>query len=46
MLITKNEKYIDLVNEFPPRPIKSHSDAIATQNVVDTLLDCKNILIY
>jgi HTH-type transcriptional regulator / antitoxin HigA len=43
MLITKNEKYIDLVNEFPPRPIKSHSDAIATQNVVDTLLDSKYI---
>jgi HTH-type transcriptional regulator / antitoxin HigA len=39
MPIAECEKYIDLVNEFPPRPIKSEEDFIAVQKVVDTLLD-------
>jgi HTH-type transcriptional regulator / antitoxin HigA len=39
MPIAECEKYIDLVNEFPPRRIKSEEDFIAVQKVVDTLLD-------
>jgi HTH-type transcriptional regulator / antitoxin HigA len=43
MLITEGVKYIDLLNEFPPRPIRSNSDLIAIQKVVDTLLDAKEL---
>lgn len=39
MPIAECEKYIDLVNEFPPRPIRSEEDFIAVQKVVDALLD-------
>ena len=39
MPIAECEKYIDLVNEFPPRPIRSREDFVAVQKVVDTLLD-------
>lgn len=39
MPIAECEKYIDLINEFPPRPIRSAEDFIAVQQVVDTLLD-------
>jgi HTH-type transcriptional regulator / antitoxin HigA len=39
MPIAECEKYIDLVNEFPPRPIRSKADFIAVQKVVDALLD-------
>jgi HTH-type transcriptional regulator / antitoxin HigA len=37
--IAKCEKYVDLVNEFPPRLIESEADFIAVQEVIDTLLD-------
>jgi HTH-type transcriptional regulator / antitoxin HigA len=43
MLIVEREKYIDLLNEFPPRPIKSEKDLIAIQKVVDALLDAKKL---
>jgi HTH-type transcriptional regulator / antitoxin HigA len=39
MPIAECEKYIDLINEFPPRPIRSKEDFIAVQKVVDALLD-------
>jgi HTH-type transcriptional regulator / antitoxin HigA len=39
MSIATCEKYVDLVNEFPPRLIESEADFIAVQQVVDTLLD-------
>jgi HTH-type transcriptional regulator / antitoxin HigA len=39
MSIAKCEKYVDLVNEFPPRPIESAADFVAVQKVVDELLD-------
>jgi HTH-type transcriptional regulator / antitoxin HigA len=39
MPIATCEKYIDLINEFPPRPIESEADFIAVQKVVDDLLD-------
>jgi HTH-type transcriptional regulator / antitoxin HigA len=43
MLITKREKYIDLLNEFPPRPIKSEQDFKDIQKIVDALLDLKQL---
>jgi HTH-type transcriptional regulator / antitoxin HigA len=43
MLITQNKKYIDLITEFPPRPIKSEQDFAAIQKIVDALLDLKQI---
>ncbi|WP_295615242.1 transcriptional regulator [Chamaesiphon sp. GL140_3_metabinner_50] len=43
MLITERAKYIDLLNEFPPRPIRSSNDAISVQKVVDALLDAKHL---
>lgn len=33
------DRYIELLNTFPPRPIKSQEDLEATQSVVDSLLD-------
>jgi HTH-type transcriptional regulator / antitoxin HigA len=43
MLITERERYVDLLNEFPPRPIKSEQDLVAIQQVVDILLDAKQL---
>lgn len=31
--------YIDLLQSFPPRPIKSEEEMIATQKVIDALID-------
>jgi HTH-type transcriptional regulator / antitoxin HigA len=43
MLITERERYVDLLNEFPPRPIKSEQEFTAVQKVVDVLLDAKQL---
>ncbi len=43
MLITEHKKYVDLLNEFPPRPIRSEQEFIAIQKVVDALLDAKRL---
>lgn len=43
MLITERSKYLDLLNEFPPRPIKSNNDFIAVQKVIDALLDAEQL---
>ncbi len=43
MLITERERYVDLLNEFPPRPIKSEQEFTAIQQVVDVLLDAKQL---
>jgi HTH-type transcriptional regulator / antitoxin HigA len=43
MSIATCEKYIDLVNEFPPRLIESEADFFAVQQVVDTLLDADRL---
>jgi HTH-type transcriptional regulator / antitoxin HigA len=43
MLITEREKYVDLLNEFPPRPIRSESEFQAIQQIVDALLDAKRL---
>ena len=39
MLKTQSSNYIDLLQKFPPRPIKSEEDLLAVQQVIDTLLD-------
>jgi HTH-type transcriptional regulator / antitoxin HigA len=43
MLITERKRYVDLLNEFPPRPIKSEQEFVAIQKVVDVLLDAKQL---
>jgi HTH-type transcriptional regulator / antitoxin HigA len=39
MPIANCEKYLDLINEFPPRLIESEADYLAVQQVIDDLLD-------
>lgn len=35
----KGQNYVELLQAFPPRPIKSDEELIATQNVIDSLID-------
>lgn len=35
----KYPSYIELLQAFPPRPIKSDEELLATQNVIDSLID-------
>ncbi|MGK7893523.1 MAG: type II toxin-antitoxin system HigA family antitoxin [Xenococcus sp. (in: cyanobacteria)] len=37
------DKYIQLLQEFPPRTITSDEQLDATQQVIDRLLDCNNL---
>lgn len=39
ILGSNSSKYIDLLNTFPPRPIKSDEELSATQDVIDSLID-------
>ncbi|MEM7794871.1 MAG: helix-turn-helix domain-containing protein [Cyanobacteria bacterium P01_C01_bin.118] len=43
MFATDSNSYIELLQKFPPRPIKSEEELIAVQEVVDTLLDAGEI---
>ncbi len=43
MLKTKPSSYLQLLQSFPPRPIQSEKDLIATQNEIDRLLDADEI---
>ena len=38
-LSAKGLNYVELLQAFPPRPIKSDEELLATQNVIDSLLD-------
>ncbi|HLO83643.1 MAG TPA: transcriptional regulator [Nostocaceae cyanobacterium] len=38
-LSPKRLSYVDLLQAFPPRPIKSDEELLATQNVIDALID-------
>lgn len=38
-LKTPNSYYIQLITEFPPRPITNEAELIATQNRINSLLD-------
>lgn len=37
------DRYIDLLQKFPPRPIKSEAELLATQKIIDALLDSDEI---
>jgi HTH-type transcriptional regulator / antitoxin HigA len=39
MLVTDNSSYIELLQKFPPRPIKSEAQWLAAQDVIDDLLN-------
>lgn len=43
MFTTEPNSYIELLQKFPPRPIKSEADFLAVQKVIDTLLDSGEI---
>ncbi len=34
-----SDSYIELLNQFPPRPIRSEAELLTTQAVIDALLD-------
>ena len=38
-LSAKNPSYIDLLQAFPPRPIKSDEELLAAHNTIDSLID-------
>lgn len=38
--LNKPISYVELLQEFPPRPIKSEEEMLATQQVIDRLIDC------
>jgi len=37
--LDKSKTYIELLQKFPPRPIKSEEELLATQKVIDSLID-------
>ena len=39
MFTTEPNSYIELLQKFPPRPIKSEADLLVVQEVIDSLLD-------
>ncbi|MGB3694224.1 MAG: hypothetical protein WBG70_04840 [Spirulinaceae cyanobacterium] len=43
MFTASSDNYLELLNQFPPRPIKSEAEFIAVQEVIDTLLDSDQI---
>lgn len=43
MFTTESSSYIELLQKFPPRPIKSEEELLAVQDVIDTLLDSGEI---
>lgn len=43
MITTESNSYIDLLRKFPPRPIKSEADLLATQEIIDALLDSNEL---
>ncbi len=43
MITTESKTYIELLQQFPPRPIKSEQEFYAVQKVIDSLLDTGEI---
>ena len=39
MFATEPNSYIELLQKFPPRPIKSEADLLVVQEVIDAVLD-------
>lgn len=38
---TESDRYIELLQQFPPRPIRSEQELLAVQDVMDRLLDAE-----
>ncbi|MGP1387904.1 MAG: helix-turn-helix domain-containing protein [Thainema sp.] len=43
MFAAESNRYIELLQQFPPRPIKSEEELFAAQEVIDALLDSGEI---
>jgi HTH-type transcriptional regulator/antitoxin HigA len=43
MFAAESNSYIELLQKFPPRPIKSEAELLAVQEVIDALLDSGEI---
>jgi HTH-type transcriptional regulator / antitoxin HigA len=43
MITTESNSYIELLKNFPPRPINSEADLLAVQKVIDNLIDSGEI---
>ncbi|MBW4619010.1 MAG: helix-turn-helix domain-containing protein [Cyanosarcina radialis HA8281-LM2] len=43
MFATESHSYIELLQKFPPRPIKSEEELLAVREVIDALLDSGEI---
>lgn len=43
-LKTPSSYYLQLINNFPPRPIKNETELLATQAQIDALIDKQNII--
>ena len=41
--LKKHKKYIELLTSFPPRPINSEEQMLATQQIIDSLIDCEKL---
>ena len=41
MFKTESNSYVELLQKFPPRPIKSEAELLVVQEVIDNLLDSK-----
>jgi HTH-type transcriptional regulator / antitoxin HigA len=40
---TDSDRYLELLQQFPPRPIKSEEEFLSVQNVIDKLLDAEKM---
>ena len=45
MTSSSSATYIELLQKFPPRPILTHEDFVATQSAIDALLDQPNLTV-
>lgn len=43
MFTAESGSYIELLQKFPPRPIKSEAELLAVQEMIDTLLDAGDL---
>lgn len=44
-MFTAESSYIELLNKFPPRPIKTEAELCATQKVIDALIDSGEVTV-
>ncbi|PSR15459.1 transcriptional regulator [filamentous cyanobacterium CCP3] len=43
MFVTEPEGYLQLLQKFPPRPIRTEEQFLAVQNVIDSLIDAEEL---